>query len=223
LAVPLRRSGPRQPFRATVRRHDWDGLVVDAVTPAGRLAELRIGLLGAHQAENAAVALAVLDAVAERHGVRVDEASLRQGLATARWPGRLELLDASNLGLGRVLLDGAHNPAGAAALASGLRDLGVRRPTIVFGAMRAKRVHAVLRALAPLEPSFVFTRVDDPGAHSPEALAGIWRRVSGREARIAETPEDALRMAHGDPTVVAGSLYLVGAVRGMILPMGEQD
>ena len=223
LAVPLRRSGPRQPFRATVRRHDWDGLVVDAVTPAGRLAELRIGLLGAHQAENAAVAFAVLDAVAERHGVRVDEASLRQGLATARWPGRLELLNASSLGLGRVLLDGAHNPAGAAALASALRDLGVRRPTIVFGAMRAKRVHAVLRALAPLGPSFVFTRVDDPGAHSPEALATIWRRVSGREARTAETPEDALRMADGDPTVVAGSLYLVGAVRGMILPMGEPD
>src|SRR5687768_16271726 len=102
LGVPLRRSGPRQPFRATVRRHDWDGLLVDAVTPAGRLAELRIGLLGAHQAENAAVALAVLDAVAERHGIRVDEASLRHGLATARWPGRLELLDASHLGLGRV-------------------------------------------------------------------------------------------------------------------------
>jgi dihydrofolate synthase / folylpolyglutamate synthase len=224
LGVPLRRAGPRQPFRAIPRRLDWDGLVVDAVTPAGRLADLRIGLLGAHQADNAGVALAVLDAVAERHGIRMDEESLRRGLATARWPGRLELLDAAplGLGLGRVLLDGAHNPAGAAALARALRDLGVRRPTIIFGAMRAKRVHAVLRALAPLQPSFVFTRVDDAGAHSPEALSRIWRRVSGREARTAATPEEALRMADGDPTVVAGSLYLVGAVRGMILPMGEE-
>ncbi|MDQ4034639.1 MAG: Mur ligase family protein [Chloroflexota bacterium] len=223
LGVSLRRAGPRQPFRATPRQLDWDGLVVDAVTPAGRLTDLRIGLLGAHQADNAGVALAVLDAVAERHGIRVDDESLRRGLATARWPGRLELLDAAHLGLGRVLLDGAHNPAGAAALAHALRDLGVRRPTIIFGAMRAKRVHAVLRALAPLQPSFVFTRVDDPGAHSPEALCGIWRRVSGRESRTAATPSEALRMAGGDPTVVAGSLYLVGAVRGMILPMGEES
>ena len=117
------------------------------------------------------MALGVIDALAERWGVAVDEATLRRGMANARWPGRLEVLDGSSVGLGRVLLDGAHNPAGAAALARALEDLGVRRPTIVFGAMRTKRVTAVLRALAPLDPRFVFTRVDDPGAHEPEALA----------------------------------------------------
>ncbi|HEX7196981.1 MAG TPA: Mur ligase family protein [Candidatus Limnocylindria bacterium] len=223
LGVPLRRAGPRQPFRVTRRHLDWDGLVVDADTPAWRLPGLRIGLLGAHQADNAAVALGLLDALVERHGIELDEESLRRGLANARWPGRLELLDAAPLGLGRVLLDGAHNPAGAAALASALQDLGLHRPTIVFGAMRAKRVHAVLRALAPLEPRFVFTRVDDPGAHSPEALERIWRRIGGGPARTAPTPAAALRLADGDPIVVAGSLYLVGAVRGMIVPMPEES
>jgi dihydrofolate synthase / folylpolyglutamate synthase len=221
--VPLRRAGPHQPYRATLRHLDWDGIVVDARTPAGPLRDLRVGLLGAHQADNAAVALALLDALRECHGIAIDEASLRRGLADARWPGRLELIDGGRIGLGRVLLDGAHNPAGAAALARALRDLGLRRPTIVFGAMRAKKVQGVLRALAPLDPHFVFTRVDDPGAHDPDELARIWRRVAGRRGETARTPAEALRRAGGDPVVVAGSLYLVGAVRGMITGMAEDE
>ena len=223
LGVPLRRAGPRQPYRAALRHLDWDGIVVDARTPSGELSDLRVGLIGAHQAENAAVTLALVDALAERHGVAVDESSLRRGLADARWPGRLELLDGARIGLGRVLLDGAHNPAGAEALARALRDLGLRRPTIVFGAMRAKRVHAVLRALAPVEPRFIFTRVEDPGAHEPADLALIWRRVAGADADTAATPAEALRRAAADPIVVAGSLYLVGAVRGMITGIGEEE
>jgi dihydrofolate synthase / folylpolyglutamate synthase len=224
LGVPLRRAGPRQPYRARVLRSGWDGIVVDARTPDRRLPDLEIGLLGAHQAQNAAVALALLDALTERWGIAIGEEPLRRGLAQARWPGRLEVLDGSAVGLGRVLLDGAHNPAGAAALARALEDLGLRKPTVIFGAMRAKRVHAVLRALLPLEPRFVFTRVDDPGAHEPATLAAIWRRMSGARSRQAPTPADALLLAAGtDPVVVAGSLYLVGAVRGMITGSREED
>ncbi|HYI65570.1 MAG TPA: Mur ligase family protein [Candidatus Limnocylindrales bacterium] len=223
VGVPLRRAGPRRPYRATVRHHDWHGVVVDARTPTRALPELRIGLLGAHQADNAAVALALLEALAERHGIAIDESSIRAGLAAVRWPGRLEPIDGARIGLGRVLLDGAHNPAGAEALAAALRDLGIRRPTIVFGAMRAKKVHAVLRALAPLEPRFIFTRVDDPGARDPADLARIWRRVDGSDSDTASTPAEALRRAEGDPVVVAGSLYLVGEVRGMITGTGEEE
>jgi dihydrofolate synthase/folylpolyglutamate synthase len=216
LGIPLRRVGPRQPYHATLRATGWDGIVVDAVLPGRRLTDLRIGLLGRHQAENAAVALATLDALVERWGIDLDEDAMRRGLATARWPGRLELLDGSRAGIGRVLLDGAHNPAGAEALAVALDDLGLRRPTIVFGAMRGKRVTAVLRALAPLEPRFVFTRVEDAGALPPRQLARSWRRISGRRAVTAATPAEALATADADPLVVAGSLYLVGAIRGMI-------
>ena len=224
LDVPLRRAGPRQPYRARLTHSGWDGIVVDARSADRRLPRLEIGLLGAHQAQNAAVTLAVLDALAERWGIGVSEEALRRGLADARWPGRLETLDGAAVGLARVVLDGAHNPDGAAALARSLEDLGLRRPTIVFGAMRAKRVHAVLRALAPLEPRFIFTSVDDPGAHEPAVLARIWRRVSGHRSRQATAPADALRLATGaDPVVVAGSLYLVGAVRGMITGSSEED
>ncbi len=223
VGASLRRVGPHQPSRATLRHLDWDGIVLDVETPSRELAELRVGLLGAHQADNAAVVLALLDALSERHGITTDESSVRRGLADVRWPGRLELLDGQRIGLGRVLLDGAHNPAGAEALTRALQDLGLQRPTIVFGAMRAKRVHAVLRALAPLEPRFIFTRVEDSGAHEPDQLARIWRRVSGTSGEVAGTPADAMRRAGGDPVVVAGSLYLVGAVRGMITGMSEED
>jgi len=188
-----------------------------------RLRGLEVGLLGAHQAENAAVALALLEALDERWGLALHDDALREGMAGARWPGRLELLDGGRIGLGRVLLDGAHNPAGAAALARALGDLGLRRPAIVFGAMRGKDVRAVLRALAPLDPRLVFTRVDDPGARSPSELADAWRRIGGRGGVIADTPAEALRRADGDPVVVAGSLYLVGAVRGMITGDVEEE
>ncbi len=104
-----------------------------------------------------------------------------------------------------------------------LEDLGVRRPTIVFGAMRTKKVHAVLRALAPIDPRFVFTSVDDPGAHDPATLARAWRSVSGAAARTAPDPVAALALADGDPVVVAGSLYLVGAIRGMLTGSGEES
>ncbi|CAN5352907.1 folylpolyglutamate synthase/dihydrofolate synthase family protein [soil metagenome] len=223
VGASLRRVGPHQPFRATLRHLDWDGIMLDIETPSRELAELRVGLLGAHQADNAAVVFALLDALSERHGITADESSVRRGLADVRWPGRLELLDGQRIGLGRVLLDGAHNPAGAEALTRAIRDLGLQRPTIVFGAMRAKRVHAVLRALAPLEPRFICTRVEDSGAHEPDQLARIWRRVSGTNGEVAPTPADAMRRADGDPVVVAGSLYLVGAVRGMITGMSEED
>jgi dihydrofolate synthase / folylpolyglutamate synthase len=222
LDVPLRRAGPRQAYRARLQTSGWDGITVELRTPNRNLRDVGVGLLGAHQAENAAVALAVLDAIAERWAVSVPEDAIRSGLAGARWPGRLELLDGGALGVGRVLLDGAHNPAGAAALALALRDLGLVRPSIVFGAMRGKKVREVLAALAPLEPRFVFTAVDDPGAHAPEDLAATWADLGG-SAVTEYDPADAVRRAGGDPVVVAGSLYLVGAVHGMITGTNEED
>ena len=223
LGVPLLRAGRRQAYDARPLTSDWDGIVVDARSPGRRLSSLRIGLLGAHQAGNAAVVLAILDALEERWGIRVGEAELRSGLAAARWPGRLELIDGRPHGFGRVLLDGAHNPAGAAALASALADLGMRRPTIIFGAMRGKDVRGILGALAPLAPRFVFTRVDDPGAAEPAALAALWRRAGGGAATTASDPAQALHLTDGDPLVVAGSLYLVGAVRGLLTGTREQS
>jgi dihydrofolate synthase / folylpolyglutamate synthase len=224
LKVPLRRAGPAQPYRAKVLDAGWDGVLVDLTTPDRELSGVRVGLLGSHQAANATVALALLDALGEdgeRWGtpLPIDEAAIRRGFAEARWPGRMELL--GRTAFGRVLLDGAHNPAGARALAAALDELRVRRFPLVFGAMRGKRVAAMLRALLPLEPRPVFTRVGDPGALAPGELLGTWRRLGGR-GEVAGSPAEALSRAAElradpeQPLVVAGSLYLVGAIRGML-------
>ena len=225
----LRRAGHGQPYDAALMEAGWDGIVVDARRPGGALAGLQVGLLGSHQAANAAVALGLLDALvedAERRGDRLglDDAAIRRGFAAARWPGRLEVLRETRFG--PVVLDGAHNPAGARALARSLGELDLRRFPMVFGAMRGKRVAAVLRALAPLDPQPVFTRVEDPGAVPPEELLTRWRRIEAG-GQTAPSPAEALRLAADlrrapeQPVVVAGSLYLVGAVRGML--RGEED
>jgi dihydrofolate synthase / folylpolyglutamate synthase len=230
VGATLRRAGPRQPYHAVVTASGWDGIVVDATRPDGRLRELRVGLLGGHQATNAGVALGLLDALVEdatRRGLRlrVDEAAIRRGFAAAHWPGRMELLRDTRIGT--VLLDGAHNPAGARALARSLAELGMRRFPLVFGATRGKRVAAVLRALAPLEPHPIFTRVEDGSALPAEELLTRWRGIGESGGAIAPDPEAAMRQAAGargaaeQPVVVAGSLYLVGAVRGML--RGEEE
>jgi dihydrofolate synthase/folylpolyglutamate synthase len=232
LAVPLRLAGRTRPYRAELRNQDLRGIVVDAHTPTTTLDELQVGLLGRHQATNAAVALAVLDALrqaAERRGQPLpglNEEALRRGLAKARWPGRLELLEATPHG--RVLLDGAHNPAGARALATALEDLQLTGIPMVFGAMRGKRVAAMLRALASARTQPVFTAIADHNGLPPRELLQTWRRVTGAHGgAAADMPTRALEMAADlrhdaqQPVLVAGSLYLVGSLRAELLGEGQ--
>jgi folylpolyglutamate synthase/dihydropteroate synthase len=93
---------------------------------------------------------------------------------------------------------------------------------MLFGAIRGKRVTAMLRTLAALEPSAVFTSVPEANAIQPGRLAATWRRVGGGAARVIDDPLAALDAAldlapPATPVVVCGSLYLVGAVRRALL------
>jgi dihydrofolate synthase/folylpolyglutamate synthase len=233
LAV-IRRRASRMGIPLTVVRpaplvgFDRDGIVVELP----RLGTTRIGLRGRHQAENAAVADALLDAL-EAAGIAVATADQRRaGYAAARWPGRLELLE---VGRREVLLDGAHNPAGAAALATALDDLrpflaggAERQPpplTLVTASMADKDVDGVVRALAVSgalgAARIICTRPDVPRALAPEKLAAHWRgALPGAVPIVEPDPGAALdrALAEGDgPIVVAGSLYLVGAVRARLV------
>ncbi len=219
---------------------DRDGIVVSGV-PA-HLAGLRIGLRGRHQAANAAVALAILDALDRRGIARVHAADVAIGFAAATWPGRLERLEAALPGMAprEVWLDGAHNAGGATALVDALEEL---RPflapgplTLVLGIMGDKDVPAVLAQFARLvaaDPEggaarIITTRVDDsPRAMPADRLAEQWRQAamaagtSAHEVMATSDPGAALRTAFaggdGGPIVVAGSLYLVGAIRGRLV------
>jgi dihydrofolate synthase/folylpolyglutamate synthase len=200
----------------------WDRDAIEVELP--RLGRTRVGLRGRHQAANVAVADAVLDALDVADIAHAGDDARRTGYATATWPGRLELLDVHGR---EVLLDGAHNPAGAAALAVAIDDLrpllGDGRPTLVTASMADKDVDGVIAALAAAaalaDARIVCTTIDLPRALAPDALAARWRiaRPGGVVPVIAPDPIAAMDLALGGgsgPVIVAGSLYLVGAVRG---------
>jgi dihydrofolate synthase/folylpolyglutamate synthase len=114
-----------------------------------------------------------------------------------------------------VLFDAAHNPAGAAALASYLRETGPERLPLVFAGMRDKDVEGMLRALIPVVGPLVMTRASNKRSTDPEALAELARRLApGVAVTIAASPEDALAHAWSASRriIVAGSIFLLGDV-----------
>lgn len=247
LGVRLREVEP-----APVLAMDRDGLVVEL--PG--LGPTRVGLLGRHQAGNVAVADAVLDALGAAGIAAVPAVARRAGYEATRWPGRLELLRVPGAGpagtAADVLLDGAHNPAGATALAAALDELrpllrepgggaatgagdgaasgaatGAAPVTLVLGIMADKDVDGVLRALAGARSlagaRVVATRVDAARALAATDLAARWRAVAGPGAgpiEVVANPRGAVAAALAaapGPVVVAGSLYLVGAARALLV------
>jgi dihydrofolate synthase/folylpolyglutamate synthase len=203
---------------------DWDrdGLTVELP----RLGRTRVGLRGRHQAANVAVADAVLDALDDAGIASAPDDARRDGYAAAVWPGRLELVSRDGVD---ILLDGAHNPAGAAALAQAIDDL---RPhltpgplTLVMAAMADKDVDGIIDALAGAAAmrgaTVIATTVDAARAMSSDDLAARWRARAPRVADVKATrdPIKALEgaIARGATVVVAGSLYLVGAIRGHLV------
>jgi dihydrofolate synthase/folylpolyglutamate synthase len=176
--------------------------------PAWQLDRLSVALPGEHQLENAALCLAALEQL-QAQGLPVTEAHARQGLSQVRWPGRMEWVGE------RFLLDGAHNPAGAAALAGALQ--GVARCCLVFGALGPRDVEGTIGPLLPRCGAVILTRPRGPRGIPPEELA---RRcgLEGR-ARLAPDLPAALELAAdvAGPVLITGSLYLVGEARQLLL------
>jgi dihydrofolate synthase / folylpolyglutamate synthase len=201
---------------------DRDG--IDVELP--RLGPTRIGLRGRHQAANVAVADAVLDALEAAGIAAVPSAARREGYGAVHWPGRLELLAVDGR---EVLLDGAHNPAGAATLAIALDDLRPHlasgRLTLVTASMADKDVEGIVAALGAAAAirgaSVIATQLDLVRALPAAELAARWQAAGVAATIVTEpNPERALdrALADGDgPIVVAGSLYLVGAVRARLV------
>jgi dihydrofolate synthase/folylpolyglutamate synthase len=184
--------------------------LADEPGAVGALATLRLALQGAHQVENAAVAMRLLQEI-DRQGIAVSSDAVRAGLERVVWPGRLE---ARRLSDGReLLLDAAHNADGAAALRSHLAKAPPR--PMVFAAMRDKDAAAMIAALAPAVSAFVMTRASNARSSEPSALAELARGIDPR-LTIAVEPTPAAALAHAwrlsREIVVAGSIFLLGDV-----------
>jgi dihydrofolate synthase/folylpolyglutamate synthase len=204
-----------------------DGVAVDATmidgrarlsfeTPHARYEAVTLGLRGRHQVDNAVTAVRLLETLAARGAFALDAAAIRRALSDVEWPGRLELLPWRGR---EVLLDGAHNPAAARALAAYLRETYGSPVPMVIGAMRDKQLEALVGAFAGAASQFVFTAAATPRAASAAELIAVARRVAPAiEATERARPMDALALAcaAGAPVVVAGSLFLVGEIRAEI-------
>lgn len=210
LGTPLRAS--RELVEVVgVETHGWDGQSV-AVALEGQEARLYTRFLGAHQTANLALAAAGAIALRRLGFERIDTAAIGRGAASCRWPGRLEVVD---LPAGRrVVLDGAHNPAGVAALVAFLRRLG-EPVDLLFGALADKDAAGMLPPLLEVAADVTLTAPPSPRALDPRDLALLG---AGRPLRIEPEQRAALELAlaNGDPRrplLVCGSLYLIGDLR----------
>lgn len=187
------------------------------------LKDLSVSLAGRHQALNAAAALAAAE-VLMGAGVSLNEAALREGLRTVRWEGRLQAVGQSPL----ILLDGAHNPAGARVLAvhlAGVKRIRGGRLYLAAGILADKDVSKILAPLAPLADEVIITRPDYSGAASLHTLRLALKDHPVKVSAFEKIPE-ALAYAVGrlraggradrDFLCVTGSLYTVGAAKAFL-------
>jgi dihydrofolate synthase/folylpolyglutamate synthase len=214
----------RREIALHVTAADAGGTTFDLRTPHARMTALRLQIAGSHQATNAALAVAAAQAFAELHGVEIGEDAVRTGLGQARINGRLEAVQRRPL----VLLDSAHNPAEARALASALAAHYVharRKLHLVCGILGDKDQASMVRALAPIAARVVVTRSPlEERAGDPQRTVGLFARaLGGRRVTFEPSPERALDLAldaarADDFVCVTGSMYLVGRLRGRWLP-----
>jgi dihydrofolate synthase/folylpolyglutamate synthase len=186
-------------------------LGVDFEAPPGSVA-----LPGEHQRDNAALATILAQSALGHLGRPFDAIGAARALERVSWPGRLERVGAD------LLLDCAHNPEGASALAAALPALAAGRRTVLLTSIVAdKDVSGILGALAPVAPDLVATRSPNTRALPSERLASLARPLF-RQVVAEESPEAALDRARqlAGPTglvVVCGSMFLVGYLRARLL------
>ncbi len=189
---------------------------------------LSMKLLGRHQLKNAACALAaaeILSSASGGQGFELSETSIRKGLRSASWEGRLEPIEIPGGPL--ILLDGAHNLGGARALHDFLLELKAKRAGrlfLVLGIMQDKDIPGVLGQLVPLADALVLTR---PDYHRAASLSDL--EVAARpldvpvtlRQRVSEAVEFAKSVAGpGDCILITGSLFTVGEARAHLLDLG---
>lgn len=171
-------------------------------------------LVGRHQLRNVALAIAAAEELAKKGFAGITPQSIERGIRETRWPGRFQVL-AARSGRPEIVLDVAHNPAGAWALRSALSERYDNRPLIfLFGAMRDKAISEMTEILFPLATRVIATRPDNPRAASAEEIREAASRTATDVETIADVKaalESALTVATESAVVViTGSIYLVG-------------
>jgi dihydrofolate synthase / folylpolyglutamate synthase len=191
-------------------------------TPTARYGPLRLGLNGLHQIANAVVAARILETCRGR-GLILTNEQVETALTDVDWPARLEWLSVAG---GRfVLLDAAHNPAGAAALAEYLQATEVHPLPIVMAIMKDKDVAGMVAPLAKVASVFVATQADSARSLRADELAGeIGRTAPGVPVEVVACVDDAIAagFSRSRHLAIAGSIFLVGPTRARLLERGAR-
>lgn len=215
VGAPLRVLG--REFRIVIEAgRDFSGQRLSYIGYRSDWFGLTIRLLGSHQGSNAAIVLAVIEALRER-GFVLSDAAVRAGLARAQWPLRMEVLS----GDPTVILDGAHNPHGARALAQALHTLSVKEYVLVTGVLADKDVAGVLAPLCQKARAVFATQAHVSRAAPAEFIAQTSRALVRPGTPVRAVPEMAhclwqaseLARATGVCVVVMGTLYTVAEAR----------
>jgi dihydrofolate synthase / folylpolyglutamate synthase len=193
----------------------WENGMLDYRGLKTNLSGLKPGISGSYQAGNAASALAAAELLCGM-GFHLSETALRKGIETASWPGRMEFVGEAP----RILLDGAHNPAGGEALAAALRDIPRDRLVLVAGVMANKDIGAIFSRLFPLTDRAYAVSPALERAMPSDRLAGLFR-VNGVACDDAGTVAEGLERAKkaampGDLILVCGSLFTIGEARAVL-------
>ena len=176
---------------------------------------LHIPLIGRHQIGNFITAYEAVKALA-RYGFKTDDDVIVRGMETVRFAARLEVLHKNPL----VLLDGAHNPSGAAVLADAVGLFLPQKPVVVMGMLADKDFGAAIAKIAPLAKAFIAVKPDSPRALNPEETAKAARLYCEKVTQADDYKEafkKALALADGGPVMICGSLYLAGGMRQAVL------
>ena len=171
-------------------------------------------LVGRHQLRNVALAVATAEELSKQELAGITPESIERGIRQTRWPGRFQVVP-SRAGWPEIVLDVAHNPAGAWALRSALSERYDNRPLVfVFGAMRDKAISEMTEILFPLAERVIATRPENPRSASPEEIQQAGSRTGAEVEAVTEVGAamERARDAAGPDAilVVTGSIYLVG-------------
>jgi dihydrofolate synthase/folylpolyglutamate synthase len=199
-------------LRVLLRRCEETGVTPILDTDMHGYEKVHLALRGRHQIENAGVAIRLAELL------NIQEAAIVTGLETATHPGRLELIQHEPA----FLIDGAHNPAGAESLRNYLDEFAARPLTLVFGAMRDKQLKQMGEILFPCADTLILTTIKNPRSASIERLQQVADRFARERVLTVRSSAAALRIAEAETPpegliCIAGSLYLAGELRPLIL------
>jgi dihydrofolate synthase/folylpolyglutamate synthase len=186
------------------------GQRVELVTPSGRYRDVHMALVGQHQLANLLTATRAVELLVSA-GFPVTDGSFREGVASVRWPARFEIRSRDPL----VILDGAHNPAGMAALMRTCRKLlGDGSGVVVLAPLAGKNLIGMLAMITPWARKIILTRIKGPRAIDLGRMSANFGKLRGA-VEMADGPDEAIRagvgaLRPGDPLVVTGSLAGLG-------------